>query len=173
MFFDAYRETPNKPHEVCHWVSGFFLFFGGPVIQAFAKISWPFYREGLLQAFSGRRFASPSFGDTKLKVLLRPKRSDSTTPSFSTSPPARHSKRTLSHKIFTGLFLQSLGYAKDLDLSELEIVLEEKASLTVQAVPAALHTEWSTEKGKVAFALSEASRVLQPRLRDLHDGRRG
>ncbi len=28
-----------------------------------------------------------------------------------------------------GLFLQSLGYAKDLDLSELEIALEEKGQL--------------------------------------------
>ena len=62
-----------------------------------------------------------------------------------------------------GLFLQSLGYAKDLDLSELEIGLEEKGRLDELRgrVPAALRARSGTrEKGKVAFALSEASRVL-------------
>src|SRR6266704_5515001 len=61
-----------------------------------------------------------------------------------------------------GLFLQSLGYAKDLDLSELEIVLEEKGQLErFEAEYRRLFDkEWSIEKGKIAFALSEASRVL-------------
>src|SRR5262249_36952279 len=60
------------------------------------------------------------------------------------------------------LFLQSLGYAKDLDLSELEIGLEEKGQLDrFEAEYRKLFAkEWSVEKGKVAFALSEASRVL-------------
>ena len=61
-----------------------------------------------------------------------------------------------------GLFLQSLDYAKDLDLSELEIALEEKGHLEgFEAEYGRLfNKEWSFEKGKVAFALSEASRVL-------------
>lgn len=60
------------------------------------------------------------------------------------------------------LLLQSLGYAKDLDLSELEIGLEEQGKL--EEFEAEYHRlfnkHWSKEKGKVAFALSEASRVL-------------
>ena len=65
-------------------------------------------------------------------------------------------------EIMYGLFLQSLGYAKDLDLSELEITLEEKGQLKrFEAEYGRLfNKKWSVEKGKVAFALSEASRVL-------------
>src|SRR5919108_128192 len=40
----------------------------------------------------------------------------------------RSGNQTLT-EIMYGLFLQSLGYAKDLDLSELEIGLEEKEQL--------------------------------------------
>jgi hypothetical protein len=65
-------------------------------------------------------------------------------------------------EIMYGLFLQSLGYAKDLDLSELEIALEEKGQLErfEAEYERLFKKEWSIEKGKVAFALSEASRVL-------------
>jgi hypothetical protein len=65
-------------------------------------------------------------------------------------------------EIMYGLFLQSLGYAKDLDLSELEITLEEKAQLErfEKEYQRLFDKEWASEKGKVAFALSEASRVL-------------
>jgi hypothetical protein len=62
-----------------------------------------------------------------------------------------------------GLFLKSLGYAKDLDLSELEIALEDANRLEeFEEEYARLFDgkKWSAEKGKVAFALSEASRVL-------------
>lgn len=65
-------------------------------------------------------------------------------------------------EIMYGLFLQSLGYAKDLDLSELEIGLEEKGELPrFEAEYKRLFgKDWNAEKGKVAFALSEASHVL-------------
>ena len=74
-----------------------------------------------------------------------------------------------------GLFLQSLGYAKDLDLSELEIGLEEKGatrSLRGRVPKAFSRRSGRTEKGKVAFALSEASRVLHSLdPRNVSDGR--
>jgi hypothetical protein len=56
----------------------------------------------------------------------------------------------------------SLGYAKDLDLSELEITLEEKGQLArfEEEYKRLFKKDWSAEKGKIAFALSEASRVL-------------
>ena len=47
----------------------------------------------------------------------------------STDRGIRSGNQTLT-EIMYGLFLQSLGYAKDLDLSELEIALEEKGSST-------------------------------------------
>src|SRR5207245_11791006 len=61
-----------------------------------------------------------------------------------------------------GVFLQSLGYAKDLDLSELEITLEEQGKLAqFEGEYRCLNNkEWGAEKGKIAFALSHASRVL-------------
>ena len=46
----------------------------------------------------------------------------------STDRGIRSGNQTLT-EIMYGLFLQSLGYAKDLDLSELEIALEEKGQL--------------------------------------------
>src|SRR5205814_1234355 len=71
-------------------------------------------------------------------------------------------------QIMYGLFLHSLGYAKDLDLSELEIALEEQGRLA--AFKAAYHRiydkDWDGAKGQVGFALSHASRVMQELDRD-------
>jgi hypothetical protein len=60
-----------------------------------------------------------------------------------------------------GLFLQSLGYAKDLDLSELEIALEGEGRLAeFEATYARLQEGMGQEQGLLAFSLSEASRVM-------------
>ncbi len=79
----------------------------------------------------------------------------------STDRGIRSGKQTLT-EIMYGLFLQSLGYAKDLNLSELEIALEEKGRLQrfEEEYQRIFNKDWRSEKGKVAFALSEASRVL-------------
>ena len=79
----------------------------------------------------------------------------------STDRGIRSGNQTLT-EIMYGLFLQSLGYAKDLDLSELEIALEgEGAARRFEDEYRRLfNKDWAAEKGKVAFALSEASRVL-------------
>ena len=79
----------------------------------------------------------------------------------STDRGIRSGNQTLT-EIMYGLFLHSLGYAKDLDLSELEITLEEKGQLgRFEEEYRRLYTkDWSAEKGKVAFAMPEASRVL-------------
>jgi hypothetical protein len=71
-------------------------------------------------------------------------------------------------EIMYGLFLQSLGYAKDLDLSELEITLEDEGKLQTfeQEYRHLFDKDWNKEKGKIAFALSEASRVLNSLDRD-------
>ena len=88
----------------------------------------------------------------------------------STDRGIRSGNQTLT-EIMYGLFLQSLGYAKDLDLSELEIALEERGPARASSrtsTGALFEKDWNAEKGKVAFALGEASRVLHmPRTDDV------
>jgi len=104
-------------------------------------------------------------GDKKLAVVLKAINEKIPTHAVifdvSTDRGIRSGNQTLT-EIMYGLFLQSLGYAKDLDLSELEIGLEEQGRLARfgEEYRKLFKKEWDAEKGKVAFALSEASRVL-------------
>jgi hypothetical protein len=160
--FEAYRETPNKPHEgIAIWVSGFF----GSGKSSFAKmLGLSIENRSIAGDSAANRFAQRA-GEQKLSVLL--KAINETIPTHavifdvSTDRGIRSGNQTLT-EIMYGLFLQSLGYAKDLDLSELEIGLEENDQLErFEAEYRKLFgKDWATEKGKVAFALSEASRVL-------------
>jgi hypothetical protein len=160
--FDAYRETPNKPHEgIAIWVSGFF----GSGKSSFAKmLGLSIENRKITGESAGDRFAQRA-GDKKLQVLLKAINEKIPTHAVifdvSTDRGIRSGNQTLT-EIMYGLFLQSLGYAKDLDLSELEIVLEEKGQLQrfEDEYRRLFNKEWTAEKGKVAFALSEASRVL-------------
>ena len=80
----------------------------------------------------------------------------------STDRGIRSGNQTLT-EIMYRLFLQSLGYAKDLDLSELEIALEAEGRarrVRGRSTASIFGKDWDAEKGKVAFALSEASRVM-------------
>jgi hypothetical protein len=160
--FEAYRETPNKPHEgIAIWVSGFF----GSGKSSFAKmLGLSIANRQVAGESAAERFAQRT-GDRKLQVLLRA--ISETIPTHavifdvSTDRGIRSGNQTLT-EIMYGLFLQSLGYAKDLDLSELEIALEEKGRLArfEEEYKRIFEKDWAAEKGKVAFALSEASRVL-------------
>ncbi len=160
--FDAYRETPNKPHEgIAIWVSGFF----GSGKSSFAKmLGLSIGNRTVAGESAAERFAERA-GDKKLQVLLRAINEQIPTHAVifdvSTDRGIRSGNQTLT-EIMYGLFLQSLGYAKDLDLSELEIGLEERGQLTrfEDEYRRLFKKEWSAEKGKVAFALSEASKVL-------------
>src|ERR1700730_17929104 len=160
--FDAYRETPNKPHEgIAIWVSGFF----GSGKSSFAKmLGLSIENRAVAGIPAGDRFAQRA-GDKKLDVLLKAINEKIPTHAVifdvSTDRGIRSGNQSLT-EIMYGLFLQSLGYAKDLDLSELEIVLEEKGQLErfEAEYQRLFEKEWSVETGKVAFALSEASRVL-------------
>lgn len=160
--FDAYRETPNKPHEgIAIWVSGFF----GSGKSSFAKmLGLSVANRTVAGESAGERFAARA-GDKKLQVLLKAINEKIPTHAVifdvSTDRGIRSGNQTLT-EIMYGLFLQSLGYAKDLDLSELEIGLEEKGQLArfEEEYKRLFKKDWAAEKGKVAFALSEASRVL-------------
>ncbi len=128
--FDAYRETPNKPHEgIAVWVSGFF----GSGKSSFAKMLGLSIANRMVAGEpAGERFARQARGD-KLQVLLKAINEKIPTHAVifdvSTDRGIRSGNQTLT-EIMYGLFLQSLGYAKDLDLSELEIGLEKKGQLT-------------------------------------------
>src|SRR4249919_174510 len=65
---DAYRETPNKPHEgVAIWVSGFF----GSGKSSFAKmLGLSIANRTVAGESAGDRFAERA-GDKKLSVLLK------------------------------------------------------------------------------------------------------
>lgn len=160
--FEAYRETPNKPHEgVAIWVSGFF----GSGKSSFAKmLGLSISNRSVAGESAADRFAHRT-GDKKLQVLLKAITEQIPTHAVifdvSTDRGIRSGNQTLT-EIMYGLFLQSLGYAKDLDLSELEIALEEQGQLTrfEDEYRRLFDKDWNAEKGKVAFALSEASRVL-------------
>lgn len=161
--FDAYRDTPNKPHEgIAIWVSGFF----GSGKSSFAKmLGLSIANRTIAGESAGRRFTQRT-EDKKLQVLLSAINEKIPTHAVifdvSTDRGIRSGNQTLT-EIMYGLFLQSLGYAKDLDLSELEIGLEEKEGQLARfeaEYTRLFQKEWATEKGKIAFALSEASRVL-------------
>jgi hypothetical protein len=160
--FEAYREAPNKPTDgVSIWVSGFF----GSGKSSFAKmLGLSIANRTVAGESSAERFADRA-GDNKLSVLLKAINEKIPTHAVifdvSTDRGIRSGNQTLT-EIMYGLFLQSLGYAKDLDLSELEIGLEEKGALEAfeDEYRRLFKKEWAAEKGKVAFALSEASRVL-------------
>lgn len=159
---EAYRAAPNKPTDgVSIWVSGFF----GSGKSSFAKmLGLAIANRNVAGTSAAERFAERT-GDKKLQVLLKGINENIPTHAVifdvSTDRGIRSGNQTLT-EIMYALFLHSLGYAKDLDLSELEIGLEEKGELQrfEDEYRRLFKKEWSAEKGKVAFALSEASRVL-------------
>ncbi len=160
--FELYRETPNKPHEgIAVWVSGFF----GSGKSSFAKMLGLAVADRTVAGESAAECFAKSAGDDKLSVLLKVIGEKIPTHAVifdvSTDRGIRSGNQTLT-EIMYGLFLQSLGYAKDLDLSELEIGLEENGKLAgfEDEYKKLFKKDWAVEKGKVAFALSEASRVL-------------
>lgn len=160
--FEAYQQTPNNPHEgIAIWVSGFF----GSGKSSFAKMLGVSIENRIIAGEpAGARFARQT-GDNRLQVLLATINEQIPTHAVifdvSTDRGIRSGNQTLT-EIMYGLFLHSLGYAKDLDLSELEISLEEKGELArfEREYERLFQKRWNQEKGKVAFALSEASRVL-------------
>lgn len=160
--FEAYLETPNIPHEgIAIWISGFF----GSGKSSFAKmLGLSIANRPILGEFAADRFSHQA-RNTKLEVVLKSINEHIPTHTVifdvSTDRGIRSGNQTLT-EIMYGLFLQSLGYAKDLDLAELEITLEEKGELVKfeDNYRRLYNKDWNMEKGKVAFALSEASRVI-------------
>jgi hypothetical protein len=160
--FEAYAETPNKPHEgVGVWVSGFF----GSGKSSFAKMLGLAIENRVLAGIpAGKRFADHAC-DNKLSVLLTTISEKIPTHAVifdvSTDRGIKSGNQTLT-EIMYRLFLQSLGYAKDLDLADLEIALEERGRLGEfeQLYHQQFGKEWSADKGLLAFSMGQASQVM-------------
>ena len=159
---EQYRETPNKPHEgVGVWVSGFF----GSGKSSFAKyLGLALENRSILGEGAAALFAQRT-GDSRVQVLLQniaehiP--TDAVIFDVSTDRGIRTGNQTIT-EIMYRLFLQSLGYARDLDLSELEITLEGEGRLDAfkRTYHKVFSKDWDIEKGKIAIAVQQASRVM-------------
>jgi ABC-type bacteriocin/lantibiotic exporter with double-glycine peptidase domain len=124
-----YWETPNKPHEgIAVWVSGFF----GSGKSSFAKmLGLALENRDILGEGAAELFGKGT-GDKELQVLLSQITehipTDAVIFDVSTERGIKSGNQTLT-EIMSRLFLQSLGYAGDIDLAELEITLEQKGKL--------------------------------------------
>ena len=160
--YEAYADAPKKPTDgIAIWISGFF----GSGKSSFAKMLGLSIANRAVGGKPSAKLFADRVGDKKLQVLLGTIAEKIPTHAVifdvSTDRGIRSGNQTLT-EIMYGLFLQSLGYAKELDLSELEIGLEEKGELArfEAEYERLFKKKWAEEKGKVVFALSEASRVL-------------
>lgn len=159
---EHYWETPKKPHEgIAVWVSGFF----GSGKSSFAKyLGLALENRPILGDGAGQLLAKRS-GDPRVEVLLGNIAEQIPTEAVifdvSTDRGIRSGNQGIT-EIMYRLFLHSLGYAKDLDLSELEITLEEAGRL--DAFKAKYHEvfgkDWDIGKGLIAIAVQQASRVM-------------
>lgn len=163
---ERYRETPNKPHEgIAIWVSGFF----GSGKSSFAKILGLAIENREVLGDPASALFAPRADDPKVEVLLAAINQQIPTHTVifdvSTDRGIKSGNQTLT-EIMYRLFLHSLGYARDLDLAELEIALESEGRLDdfKASYRHLFDKDWDTEKGKVVFALSQASQVMH----DLH-----
>jgi hypothetical protein len=159
---ERYQETPQKPHEgVAIWISGFF----GSGKSSFAKVlGLAIEDRDILGTPAAKRFAARA-NDAKLNVVLNTINEKIPTHTVifdvSTDRGIRSGNMMLT-EIMYRLFLESLGYAKDFDLAELEIALEAEGRFEeFTATFEALHKKaWDKQKNMTIFALNEASAVL-------------
>ncbi|QVL47244.1 MAG: BREX system P-loop protein BrxC [Thiocapsa sp.] len=160
--FEHYLATWQKPNEgIAVWISGFF----GSGKSGFAKyIGLALANRYILGQGAGELLARRC-KDTKARVLLTNIAEQIPTEAVifdvSTDRGIRTGNQSIT-EIMYRLFLQSLGYARDLDLSELEITLEEAGGLDAFKAKyrEVFAKDWDVEKGKIAIAVQQASRVM-------------
>ena len=172
---ERYDAARNKPNEgIAIWVSGFF----GSGKSSFAKmLGLAIENRDIVHKPAGERFATRT-NNRKIRIHLQQIAENIPTHAVifdvSTDRGIRSGNQTLT-EIMYRLFLESLGYPKDLDLAELEIGLEKDRRLdrfmnAFEEVTGG--RRWDERKGIVAFALSEASaamRAIDPAIYDDND----
>jgi hypothetical protein len=160
---DRYWETPNNPHEgIGVWVSGFF----GSGKSSFAKMLGLGLENRTIVGKQAGVLIGERSSNLKIKTLLTQISEKIPTHAVifdvSTDRGIRSGNQTLT-EIMYRLFLESLGYAKDLDLAELEINLEEEGRLAeFKSRYEALFPgeKWDDKKNLVMMALGKASKVM-------------
>ena len=159
---ESYWETPKKPHEgVAIWVSGFF----GSGKSSFAKYLGLGLQNRTIGGVGAVKLLARRIGDAKAEVLLSNIAEQIPTEAVifdvSTDRGIRTGNQSIT-EIMYRLFLQSLGYARDLDLSELEITLEEAGRLDAfkAKYQETFNKDWDVGKGLIAIAVQQASRVM-------------
>ena len=159
---ERYWETPKKPHEgIGVWVSGFF----GSGKSSFAKNLGLAIENRKLKSEGAASLFGKQTRDDAIQVLLTNISEHVPTQAVifdvSTDRGIRSGNQTIT-EIMYRLFLDRLGYAKDLDLAGLEITLEGESRLDLfkETFQKLYDKNWDREKGKVAFAIAWASRVM-------------
>lgn len=159
---ERYEETPRKPHEgVGVWVSGFF----GSGKSSFAKYLGMALADRRILGVSAAKLLATRAADNKVQVLLNQITeripTDSVIFDVSTDRGIRAGSQSITEIMYRKL-LQGLGYARDLDLSELEITLEADGRLEDFKIKYAelYERSWDEQKAKVAVAVQQASRVM-------------
>ena len=159
---ESYWETPKKPHEgVAIWVSGFF----GSGKSSFAKYLGLGLQNRTIGDVGAAKLLAKRIGDAKAEVLLSNIAEQIPTEAVifdvSTDRGIRTGNQSIT-EIMYRLFLQSLGYARDLDLSELEITLEEAGRLDAfkAKYQETFNKDWDVGKGLIAIAVQQASRAM-------------
>ena len=159
---ERYWETPKKPHEgIAVWVSGFF----GSGKSSFAKYLGLALENRSVDGEGSAQLLAKRIGDQKSDVLLRNIAEQVPTEAVifdvSTDRGIRTGNQSIT-EIMYRLFLQSLGYARDLDVSELEITLEEEGRLDdfKTKYRDIFNKAWDVGKGLIAIAVQQASRVM-------------
>ena len=160
---ERYDATPNKPHEgIAVWISGFF----GSGKSSFAKMLGLAIENRTIGGGLASELFAARTSDKKIPLLLRQITERIPTHAVifdvSTDRGIRSGNKTLT-EIMYRLFLESLGYPKDLDLAELEIGLEQDGDLDefkARFEDVTNGRSWDERKGVVAFALTEASAAV-------------
>lgn len=159
---DAYLESKRKPNEgVAIWISGFF----GSGKSSFAKMLGLALEGRRIKGESATDLISERFSDPRISSLLGSVRdvapTDAVIFDVSTDRGIRSGSQTLTEIMYKSL-LGKLGYARDLDIAELEITLEQEGRLEkFRSTYAELYDkDWDAGKGLTAFAFQHASRVM-------------
>ncbi len=160
---ERFDQTPANPHEgIGIWVSGFF----GSGKSSFAKIlGLALANRDILGARSAQLFGSRRSDSPKLQVLLKQITeripTDAVIFDVSTDRGIRSANQSMT-EIMHRCFVRYLGYAENIDIVQLEIDLESEGRLDdfKARYHAVFNKHWDKEKAKVAFALSQASRVM-------------